>query len=376
MKFTEVFNQIEKGSHGFTDEAIYSSIRNGDKIIPLYGGNNQHHFTDRYVSNKTITVDGAIGKTFCGEGIIISLDGSSGSMTYKSGEMFALNHHAGFITLNDYGKERVNLRFFSLFMQNHYKSMCVSDGSKTLSLTQIYSDEFSLPEKPEQDRIIASMKGVMNKIEQLTLIHNKLTTIINKNLVISYKEYQARNETVNSILECVSGNSGLTEEFLYNNIGLKGKRYKILSSATVEENMLGEVPMCKIKNRNLKIFSTNTEGLLVIRKGKAGNTIYLAAGDYTLNDDAYILHKNKSCHYEISLKWLSIQYRKEFLEYASSADNGTWNKTGFFNNVTFDIPNYNEQLKLIELYDRAEKIKLKLEKVFTRFNSLLSKEIE
>ena len=128
--------------------------------------------------------------------------------------------------------------------------------------------------------------------------------------------------------------------------------------------------------RELKIFSTKTEGLLVIRKGKAGNTIPLAAGDYTLNDDAYILYKNKRCHYEISMKWLSIQYRKEFLEYASSADNGTWNKTGFFNNITFDIPSYDEQLKLVKLYERAEKIKIRLEKVFSIYNSLLSKEIE
>lgn len=375
MNFLDIFNPIEKGSHGFTDEAIYSSIRNGDEILPLYGGNNQHRYTDRYVSNKTITVDGKIGKTFSGEGIIISLDGSAGSMTYKSGEKFALNHHAGFITLKESGKDKVNLRFFSLFMQNHYKSMCVSDGSKTLSLTQIYSDDIVLPEKSEQDRIIDSMKSVIDKIEKLGIIRTKLLSVINKDLVINYQYYQAKNVPVTSILNYVSGNSGLTEEFLYNNIRLTGKRYKILSSATVEENLLGEIPLCKVKNRTLKTFSTENEGLLIIRKGKAGNTIYLMAGNYTLNDDAYILYKKEECGYDISLKWLSIQYRKEFLDYASSSDNGTWNMTGFFENVKIDIPSYEEQQKLVNSYSRGEGLKTRIELVLTMFNSLVCKEI-
>lgn len=375
MKFTDIFNPIEKGSHGFTDEAIYSSIRNSDIIIPLYGGNNQHNYTERYVSSKTFTVDGKIGKTFSGEGIIISLDGSSGSMTYKSGELFALNHHAGFITLKECGREIVNLRYFALFMQNHYKSMCVSDGSKTLSLAQIYSDEFDLPEKAVQDRIMNSMSNVINKLEKLNGIYKQILGLINKSITINYRIYQAKNVSAESLLNYMSGNSGLTEEFLYNNIGLAGKKYKILSSATIEENMLGEIPMCKINNRNLKVFSTTKEALLVIRKGKAGITNYLSAGDYTLNDDAYILYKKIESPYEVSMKWLAIQYMKEFLEYASSADNGTWNMTGFFRNVSFDIPDYNEQVNLVKLYERADDVKKKIEEIQTKFSVLLSKEI-
>ena len=56
--------------------------------------------TDRRISVSAKTKKGATIKIFSGEGIIISLDGSAGSMTYKNGEKFALNHHAGFITLN------------------------------------------------------------------------------------------------------------------------------------------------------------------------------------------------------------------------------------------------------------------------------------
>lgn len=375
MKFLDLFNPIEKGSHGLTDEAIYGSIMNGEIMVPLYGGNSQHNYTERYISENTRTVDGLHARIFSGEGVIISLDGSAGCMTYKKGEIFSLNHHAGFITLKSSQKGKVNLRFFALFMQNHYKSLSVSDGSKTLSLSQIYSDDFSLPPKTVQDKLIETIEAVLSKIAQLNQIEDKITTLIHKQLSIRYKNYQVRNVKVGECLDYLSGNTGLTEEFLYNNIELKGERYKILSSATLEENLLGEIPLCKINGKILKVFKNNKEGLLVIRKGKAGLVVPLMKGAYTLNDDAYILYTKDSCPYSISLKWLSLQYRENFLSYASSSDNGTWNMTGFFINTIIDIPDYKEQLKIVHLYERAELLRKKIDKINSKLAILLSKEI-
>ena len=53
MKFLEVFNEIEKGNYALTDEAMYASIKNSDKMIPLYGGNQSHKYTDRRNYNKS-----------------------------------------------------------------------------------------------------------------------------------------------------------------------------------------------------------------------------------------------------------------------------------------------------------------------------------
>lgn len=375
MKFLDVFNPIVKGSHGFTDEAIYSSLNTVGEILPLYGGNSQHTFTERYVSSNAITIDGSNIRIFSGEGIIISLDGSSGSMTYKNNEKFTLNHHAGFITLNQNGQRKINLHYFSLFMQNRYKSLSVSDGTKTLSLSQIYSDDFYLPDKKVQDKIVNSLVQTMERCKKLEKIQESICRILNKEIVVNYQKYQVKNIKINDILRYLSGNSNLTEEFLYNNIYLEGRRYKILSSATQEENMLGEIPMCKIKGKKLKVFSEDRDGLLVIRKGKAGKTIYLTPGKYTLNDDAYILYVKEDCPYKIHLKWLSIQYKTDFLAYASSADNGTWNMTGFFNNVSIDIPDYEEQLKIVHLYERAENMQEKIADINNKLTTLLSKEI-
>lgn len=169
----------------------------------------------------------------------------------------------------------------------------------------------------------------------------------------SYNNYQATAIPIKDVIDCMSGNSGLTEQFIYQTIQQKGKRYIVLSSSTEERTKLGEIPKCDINGKPLKVFE-NKEGLLVIRNGKAGKTIYLPKGDYTINDHAYILSVKDDSPYKIHLKWLSIQYKEEFLSYSSSADNGTWNMTGFFNNVLIDIPEYDEQLKLVREYEGLE----------------------
>ncbi len=113
--------------------------------------------------------------------------------------------------------------------------------------------------------------------------------------------------------------------------------------------------MCHIDGKPLKVFE-NKEGILVIRNGKAGTTFYLRKGDYTITDHAYILYLKEPIKYEINLKWLMYELRNTFLEYSSSADNGTWNKTGFFNNVMLDLPIMTEQLSTITIYDKLENL--------------------
>lgn len=191
---------------------------------------------------------------------------------------------------------------------------------------------------------------------------------------MNYKEYQIRDIAISEVLDYLSGNTGLTAEFVYNAIPLKGKRYKILSSATQEENSLGDIPKCKIGGKELKVFE-DKDGLLVIRKGKAGQTRYIQPGTYTLNDDAYILYVKEGCPYQIDLRWLSIQYRSDFLSYASSSDNGTWNMTGFFSDVKIDIPSYDEQKVVVSTYEKAEELIKSYQKKIDVIKELLSKDL-
>lgn len=165
--------------------------------------------------------------------------------------------------------------------------------------------------------------------------------------------FQVKDYPISKILDCLSGNSGLTEQVIYQNICIEGERYLVLSSSTEEGTKLGQIPICDVKGRTLKVFE-NKEGILVIRNGKAGTTFFLEKGKYAITDHAYILVLKDNCPYQVSIKWLMYQYRWRFLEYASSSDNGTWNMTGFFDEVTVDIPSVEKQNQLVEVYERIE----------------------
>ena len=370
MNFLDVFNEIQKGNYALTDEAIYGSLQHKGELIPLYGGNKDHTLTERQISVSAKTKKGEQITVFSGEGIIISLDGSAGCMTYKSGEKFALNHHAGFITVKKDAVEKVCLPYFALFFQNFYKNLSVSDGSKTLSLEQVYSEEFNLPAYEVQCNIMLSIQHIKSKLDVLAKIKAKYVALLSKELIAEYKEYQGKDIEITKCIDYISGTSNLTEEKNYQRLKTDGEQYLLLTGATTKENVFVRLDeAAKVPKFNGK------EGLLVTRKGKAGTVRCLPKGRYTLNDDAYILYVRDDLEYEISLKWLSIQYKSEFLLYASSSDNGTWNMTGFFEHTKIDIPSKKEQDDIVTRYEKLEKRIELIISIEKHYQDLLQREI-
>lgn len=142
----------------------------------------------------------------------------------------------------------------------------------------------------------------------------------------------------------VSGNSGLTEEYIYSLLLHPGERkYRLLTGSMDVANAIRIYRCQHPKNAERLINVYTGEAIHVVRKGKAGHINYLESGDYTLNDDAYLLIEKAGHGYRVSLKWLALAYQQVFREYASNSDNGTWNMGGFFEHATFDIPAYEEQ---------------------------------
>lgn len=182
-KFLDLFEPIKKGDYKLTDEAIYKSIQRGGEFIPIWGGNQDHSMPDRYVSeegrtkaNKPITI-------FEGEGIIISLDGSAGSMTYKKDEQFALNHHAGFFKVRKEAEKIIIPEFFALFYPKQLQEISVSEGSKTLSLKQIYSEDFNIPPYDIQKNIMSKVKPLLEKKKKLQKAILKIDELFTKQIV-------------------------------------------------------------------------------------------------------------------------------------------------------------------------------------------------
>ncbi|MBO7556995.1 MAG: N-6 DNA methylase [Bacteroidaceae bacterium] len=238
-----------------------------------------------------------------------------------------------------------------------------------------------LPEKylrPYEQRFIDGREFVteLEQIEQeLSLIQSTHINVDLNESSFEYKKYQIRNIRVEDCIGYESGHSGLTEEFIYSTLLLPGERYKVKSSSTSDDTLIGYVPQCNLNGSLIKI-NNRPETLLIARNGTyVGQTEYIVNEKYTINDHAYILYVKDDCPYKINLKWFSIQYRSEIMNYTSSSANGTWNMTGFFKNVIIDIPDFDEQLKIVRLYEKAENMKNKISSLSAKLSSLLKKEI-
>lgn len=77
----------------------------------------------------------------------------------------------------------------------------------------------------------------------------------------------------------------------------------------------------------------------------------------------------------MNLKWLAHELKMRFYDYASSADNGTWNKGKFFKEVKVDIPSLPEQDKIVEVYDKLEELEKRMSGFQMRIFDLLTKQI-
>ena len=189
---------------------------------------------------------------------------------------------------------------------------------------------------------------------------------------------------VSEIFDCISGNSGLTEEFIYNNLNRENRDYKVLSSSTREETNLGYVAICKLKGNDINIFEDEC-GILVIRKGKAGKMIFLSESKYTINDDAYILKlKKKFIHdynlkdknkQQIFLKYFIYIYQHEVYKYATKSDNATWNKTKFFENCLIEMIDVNNMSQIIELYEKCDYYRNYISDLTCEINEVINKSI-
>ena len=188
--FLDLFEPIQKGNFGLTDEAIYKSIETDGNFIPIWGGNQEHNTIQRLVSENGKTKSSKPITIFDGEGIIISLDGSAGSMTRKKNQKFTLNHHAGFFRVKRDLEEIIDLDFFSLFYQHQFQDESVSEGSKTLTLKQIYSMDFNIPSYEVQKNILSKIIPILEKRQRIIELINHIRYVKNKTLSIDYKSYQ------------------------------------------------------------------------------------------------------------------------------------------------------------------------------------------
>ncbi len=189
---------------------------------------------------------------------------------------------------------------------------------------------------------------------------------------------------VTSMFDCMSGNAGLTEEFIYTKLTKEDVLYEVLSSATAGVARMGYIPMCTFDNgRRLKTFE-GKPGILVARNGKAGHMTYLEPGNYTINDHAYILSLADGFKGDVGitilgqernfLLWFICTHQSLLYSFSSKTDNATWNKSSFLK-ASIDIPTEDTIAEIADLYQESLDVMCTAQQVIDRLSALLSKQI-
>ena len=250
-----------------------------------------------------------------------------------------------------------------------FQEQISSFASKTDNATWNKSDFLKMcipvPQLERWEEVAKQYEECIQVKERLDGLLSRVNSICNRVLSIDYQNYQAKDVPISKVLDCHGGNIGLTEKEIYQRMFVEGQRYEVLSASTSNNTKLGNIPKDNLNGRTLKVLE-DKEGIVVIRKGKAGLAYYREEGKYALTDDAYFLTIRNDCEYDVNLRWLIPQYRQTFLDYSSSSDNGTWNMSNFFSSVKVDIPSYEEQLILVERYENLALLQTKLENVLMK----------
>lgn len=403
INFTDLFDIKKETDNSktpnLTEERIYSlcqDINRGMEKVPVFSGSTLNEGIVGYVPNYIKEKNSKIKQTAKSinyysnkkDCITIVADGKVGFMFYREAKrfpLFCMNIHCLAIfnkkieeikkIKEEYSKfDGLNLKWFYFKFSNMFKNLIRWEGVPSFSKT-IYSQiELEIPNLKEQEQELSNYEEMYNLSVKLEKVIDKIDKIKEKHIE---GELIGDEIPAKDIFESVSGNSGLTEEYIYSNIDIKdnSKRYKVLSSSTIDRTSLGEVKKGVMFNgKEMKTFE-GEEGLLVIRNGDAGRIIFLEKGFYTLNDHAYILYLNEDYKSKVNLKWVMYQYQKLFLEFSSNSDNGTWNKTNFMKQAKITLISPEKQEEIIKSYEDLENLEKGVLLIKNKITKLFGKEL-
>lgn len=361
MKLLQLF-KINQG-HQITDEELYLT----DGTIPVYTGKNEikGYWNKSIIPKKELPC------------ITYPTKANSGCV-YVQKEIFDANNTGVLISLKEW-KDKLDLEWFAHKLRHLFLKIQTSKGGVSYLNKEIVEDlEISIPDIAIQ----ISERNILNNLLRKKDIIQKILDKINKtkesHIEIEYKSYQKKECPVDDLFEIIGGNSGLTEEYIYSNFESNLPKEYILITGSINclENpiIIAKLPSSKNSDKMIKVL--DGEGIQIIRKGKAGNINYLPHDKYTLNDDVYLLTLKKDSEWKLNLRWIYFTQKEVFKQFASSSDNGTWNKTGFVNHAKINIPKISEQNKIVLYFEKLAKYENRLININNKIKLLLEKDIE
>lgn len=312
------------GNSGLTEEFIYNNQSSTiDGQIPIFSGSATENNPMGFISDGA-KPHGKPLKVFYKTSLIVVRKGKAGKMKYITNNRFATNDDVYVLIPKKEWKDRIDLKWFMYQYQNMFYNL-VTSKSDNATFNKDYAEKqrVIMPDLTEQ---LAQIKDKLY-LETLKSENLKLIDSIEdlKNQTKMFLQEKARI-TLSEIFNFIGGNSGLTEELIYNNQPkTDDDRTPILSSATLEANLMGHISRESLLSNKMIVFTGDC--ILVARNGYAGTMTYISDGEFTTNDHTYVLIPKKEWKDRINLRWFVYQYQDLFYSLITSkSDNATFNK--------------------------------------------------
>ena len=296
--------------------------------------------------------------------------GSAGKLYYREGK-YTIGRNCMGLRIKDEYKEDISLKWFAFHFQNLFYKLRIGDpkGQKSLNKMLLERVTIEIPKLTVQERQL----NKYNQLYRIKIAIGEVLCILSNLLGRVYKPYRGawEIEKLQNIFHIEGGNSGLTEDFVYyNQPSNEQEKLSILSGATLKANLMGYISRnAKPNGRNLKIFSAPE--ILVVRKGIAGQMTYISRGEFTTNDDAYVLAPKENWKAKVNLLWFIHEYQDLFFNLVTSkSDNATFNKAYALRQIV-KIPDIEFQNMLAKKIQAIESILANLEKFERKFDELL-----
>jgi len=307
-KIGELFDFISETN--LTEQHFYEN-KGG---YPVYSGQTENDGIVAYINSCKERTPCATFTTY----------GSAGKLSYRK-EKFTIGRNCMGLKPKSKYEKNIIMEWFAFKFQNLFYRLRIGDpkGQKSLNKLLLENITINIPDKKIQKKQLIQYKKANGLYQKLNSTLFELSKLLK-----SKQTFKAKyKEEVGKIFKIIGGNSGLTEDFIYDNKpNDKDEIIPILSSATIENNSLGVISKnAKIMGKKLKIF--NKECVLIARNGYAGTMIYLKNKKFTTNDHAYILTVRDEWKDKINLRWFVYQYQEHFYNLVTSkSDNATFNK--------------------------------------------------
>jgi hypothetical protein len=316
------------GTHGLTEEIIYNSQpTSSDDAVPIFSGSADNEVPIGYIKHAALNKMGEPVSYFTGPCVILTKDGSAGLLTYRDSSQgeFALNHHACVLRLKPERKGRVDEQWFALQYRTRLTAYATSKSDNRVFSTEWFDRvRFDVPDWSVQQTQKSKKLAAVSLLSAM----DSFLAGARKDFAETYaKTVPFCSAVLGEVLRFRGGNPGLTEEFIYGNRPIcESDTQPILSSATQEANQMGQVSRNAMPlGKSLRVFSGPC--VLVARNGYAGTMRYIAHGEFTTNDHAYVLTPRKEWENKVNLRWFAHRYQSLFFSLVTSkSDNATFSK--------------------------------------------------